>query len=406
MVQGNKEFISLMALLMSLVALTIDAMLPALSQIGDDLNVTNPNDVQLVVSTVFLGMALGLMLYGPISDSYGRKRAIYLGIVIFLVGSLISSLSTNFTLMLVGRVIQGFGAAACRVVTLAMIRDNFSGKEMGRVMSLIMMIFIMVPALAPSLGQLVLLVAEWRVIFWLIFLLALAGLLWLYFRQEETLDEDSRIPFSFENIISGVRETLKNPFTRGYTIASGLMFGAFVGYLSTAQQILQVQYQLGDLFSLYFGCLALAIGCSSFVNSHLVMRYPMETLCLVSLSALSVISLAFYGYIEFYLMPAKSVGTVAQPTLLALMVYLAAVFFCFGILFGNFNTLAVHPLGHIAGVATSVISSVQTLLSVVIGGLIGQCYNGTIQPLVSGFLVCGVLTLSITLYLHFKTPET
>ena len=406
MVQGNKEFISLMALLMSLVALTIDAMLPALSQIGDDLNVTNPNDVQLVVSTVFLGMALGLMLYGPISDSYGRKRAIYLGIVIFLVGSLIASLSTNFTLMLVGRVIQGFGAAACRVVTLAMIRDNFSGKEMGRVMSLIMMIFIMVPALAPSLGQLVLLVAEWRVIFWLIFLLALAGLLWLYFRQEETLNEDSRIPFSFENIISGVRETLKNPFTRGYTIASGLMFGAFVGYLSTAQQILQVQYQLGDLFSLYFGCLALAIGCSSFANSHLVMRYPMETLCLVSLSVLSVISLAFYGYIEFYLLSSHNGGAATQPTLFALMVYLAAVFFCFGILFGNFNTLAVHPLGHIAGVATSVISSVQTLISVAIGGLIGQCYDGTVQPLVFGFLACGILTLSITSYLHFKTSET
>ncbi len=405
MVQGNKEFISLMALLMSLVALTIDAMLPALSQIGDDLNVANPNDIQLIVSTVFFGMAFGLMLYGPISDSYGRKRAIYLGIVIFLIGSLISSLSESFTLMLVGRVIQGFGAAACRVVTLAMIRDNFSGREMGRVMSLIMMIFIMVPALAPSLGQLVLLVAEWRVIFWLIFFLALAGLLWLYFRQEETLDENLRIPFSFKNIISGVRETLKNPFTVGYTVASGLMFGAFVGYLSTAQQILQVQYQLGDLFSLYFGCLALAIGCSSFTNSHLVMRYPMGVLCLVSLSVLSVISLAFYCYIEFYLMSSNDVGVIVQPSLIALMIYLAAVFFCFGILFGNFNTLAIHPLGHIAGVATSVISSVQTLISVAIGGVIGQYYDGTVQPLVFGFLSCGVMTLSITAYLHVKSSE-
>jgi len=405
MVQGNKEFISLMALLMSLVALTIDAMLPALSQIGDDLNVANPNDIQLIVSTVFFGMAMGLMLYGPISDSYGRKKAIYLGIGIFLIGSLISSLSTSFTLMLVGRVVQGFGAAACRVVTLAMIRDKFSGREMGRVMSLIMVIFIMVPALAPSLGQLVLLVAEWRVIFWMIFILALAGLLWLYFRQPETLDEDSRIPFSLENIISGVRETLKNPFSRGYTIASGLMFGAFVGYLSTAQQILQVQYQLGELFSLYFGCLALAIGCSSFVNSRLVMHFPMGVLCLVSLLALCVISFGFYGYIEYFLEPSLEVGVVAQPTLLALMIYLAAVFFCFGILFGNFNTLALNPLGHIAGVATSVISSVQTLLSVVIGGLIGQYYNGTVQPLVFGFLACGVVTLGITAYLHVKSSD-
>ena len=406
MVQGNKEFISLMALLMSLVALTIDAMLPALSQIGDDLNVSNPNDIQLIVSTVFFGMALGLMLYGPISDSYGRKKAIYLGIGIFLVGSLISSLSTSFSMMLIGRVVQGFGAAACRVVTLAMIRDNFSGKEMGRVMSLIMVIFIMVPALAPSLGQLVLMVAEWRVIFWLIFVLALAGLLWLHFRQPETLSEENRIPFSLKNITAGIRETLSHPYTRGYTIASGLMFGAFVGYLSTAQQILQIQYQLGDLFSLYFGCLALAIGCSSFVNSHLVMRFPMEVLCLVSLSALCVISLAFYCYIEFALEPSLAVGGPPQPPLIAFMLYLASVFFCFGVLFGNFNTLAVNPLGHIAGVATSVISSVQTLLSVGIGGLIGQYYNGTVQPLVLGFLMCGVATLGITVYLHYKPSKT
>ena len=398
MVQGNKEFISLMALLMSLVALTIDAMLPALSQIGEDLKVVNPNDIQLIVSTVFFGMALGLMLYGPISDSYGRKRAIYLGIIIFLVGSLISSLSTSFSMMLIGRVVQGFGAAACRVVTLAMIRDNFSGKEMGRVMSLIMVIFIMVPALAPSLGQLVLLVAEWRVIFWLIFLLALAGLFWLHFRQPETLSEENRIPFSLKNITAGIRETLSHPYTRGYTIGSGLMFGAFVGYLSTAQQILQIQYQSGDLFSLYFGCLALAIGCSSFVNSRLVMHFPMEMLCLVSLGALCVISLVFYCYIEMILAP-------SQPSLVVFMLYLASVFFCFGVLFGNFNTLAVHPLGHIAGVATSVISSVQTLLSVGIGGLIGQYYNGTVQPLVLGFLVCGVVTLGITVYLHYKPSK-
>lgn len=406
MVQGNKEFISLMALLMSLVALTIDAMLPALSQIGDDLQVVNSNDIQLIVSTVFFGMALGLMLYGPISDSYGRKRAIYLGIVIFLVGSLISCLSTSFSMMLIGRIVQGFGAAACRVVTLAMIRDNFSGKEMGRIMSLIMVIFIMVPALAPSLGQLVLLVAEWRVIFWLIFMLALAGLLWLHFRQPETLSEENRIPFSLKNIMAGIRETLSQPYTRGYTVASGLMFGAFVGYLSTAQQILQVQYQLGDLFSLYFGCLALAIGCSSFVNSRLVMHFPMELLCLISLSVLCVISLVFYCYIEIMLEPSLALDGASQPSLVVFMLYLASVFFCFGVLFGNFNTLAVHPLGHIAGVATSVISSVQTLLSVGIGGLIGQYYNGTVQPLVLGFLVCGVTTLGITVYLHYQPSKT
>ena len=262
--KSNGEFVALMALLMSLLALTIDAMLPALGQIGASLEVQNPNDVQLVVSTIFLGMALGLMLYGPFSDSYGRKNAIYLGMSFFLTGSLVSLFSTNFTVMLVGRVLQGFGAASCRVITLAMVRDKFEGREMGKIMSLIMVVFILVPALAPSVGQAILFFTGWRAIFGLFIILGLSGLLWLHFRQPETLPKDKRLEFSLSTIIAGTLETLKHPVARGYMVASGLIFGAFVGYLSSAQQILQIQYKLGNLFSIYFGCLALAIGFSSF----------------------------------------------------------------------------------------------------------------------------------------------
>ena len=161
----SKEFVFLMAMLMSMVALTVDAMLPALAQIGESLNVANPNDNQLIIAAVFLGMATGQMLYGPISDAYGRKPAIYLGIIIFLIGDLISIFSQDFNTMLIGRVLQGMGAASCRVVTLAMIRDCFSGKEMAKVMSLIMLMFIMVPALAPSIGQMILWTGSWRAIF-------------------------------------------------------------------------------------------------------------------------------------------------------------------------------------------------------------------------------------------------
>jgi len=378
-----------MAILMSLVALTIDAMLPALGDIGADLGVTNANNIQLIISMVFLGMAMGLMLYGPISDSYGRKKAIYLGIFVFLIGSVISGLSTNFTVMLVGRVIQGVGAAACRVVTVAMIRDKFSGKEMARVMSLIMVIFIMVPALAPSMGQLILLFAEWRAIFGCIFLLGLMSLVWLHLRQPETLSKANRVTFSFANVGAGIVETLSNSQTRGYTIASGIAFGAFIGYLSSAQQIMQGLYLVGDLFSLYFGGLALSIGLSSFINSRLVMHFSMPSLCIASLAMLSTTSLLFYLY-------AVTVG--GHPDLAFFVAYLGVTFFCLGTLFGNFSTMAVEPLGHIAGVATSVISSVQTLLSVLVGGMIGQCYNGTVLPLILGFLICGIVTLVIVLF--------
>jgi DHA1 family bicyclomycin/chloramphenicol resistance-like MFS transporter len=250
---GHREFVFLMALLMSMTALSIDAMLPALGQIGQSLNVQNPNDTQMVISAVFLGMAGGLLLYGPLSDSYGRKNSLYLGIGIFLVGIIISIYSTNFSFMLMGRVLQGFGSASARVVTVALIRDRFEGSEMGRMMSLILAVFIMVPAMAPSIGQGILYVADWRAIFWFIFALGIFGGLWLNIRQPETLTAENRRSFTFSIIYSGIKETLKNPISRTYAIISGIIFGAFIGYLSSAQQIFQLQYELKDSFPLYFG---------------------------------------------------------------------------------------------------------------------------------------------------------
>ena len=392
----RREFISLMAVLMSLSALSIDAILPALNQIGSSLEVQNPNDSQLVISIVFLGMALGLMLYGPLSDSYGRKKAIYLGITLFLIGNVISFFADNLALMLIGRFCQGFGSASCRVVTLAMIRDTYEGKEMGKAMSLIMGVFILVPALAPSIGQGILYFSSWRAIFGFVFFVGLASLLWLHLRQPETLVKEKRLNFSYLVIIAGIKETLKNPLSRIYMMAAGIIFGSFVGYLSTAQQVLQIQYELGDSFALYFGSLALAIGFSSFINAKLVMKFRMEALCLVSLAALSVMSLLFFFYAQHYL---------GHPSLFVLMVYFGLTFFCFGTLFGNLNTLAVQPLGHIAGVATSVISSVQTLLSVIVGAVIGQNYDGTVHSLVLGFLMCGVSAFALLVYVQYLSTR-
>jgi DHA1 family bicyclomycin/chloramphenicol resistance-like MFS transporter len=377
-----------MALLMSLLALAIDSVLPALSQLGSDLQVAEGNDIQLVLSSIFFGMAFGLIFYGPISDSFGRKKTIYLGVGVFILGDLISLFAVDFNMMIIGRVIQGFGAAACRVVSLAMIRDKFEGPEMGRVMSLIVMFFIIVPAIAPSIGQGILWVGDWRAIFAFVFVVSLLSIVWLHFRQEETLIVEKRLPFTITVILHGIKETLSNKTSRNYMLASGFIFGSFIGYLSSSQQLLQVHYQLGEQFALYFGVLALAVGLSSFANSKLVMRYKMVNLCLVSLTGLLAFSTMFLVY---------CLVITGEPALLVLMMYLSATFFCFGILFGNLNALAVQSLGHIAGVATSVISSIQTLISVFIGGYIGYLYNGSVMPLTIGFLICALLSIILVL---------
>ncbi|MBL4603271.1 MAG: MFS transporter, partial [Emcibacteraceae bacterium] len=228
---NRREFICIMAVLMSITALSVDAMIPALGLMATDLNVQNANDIQMVVTAVFLGMAFGIMLYGPYADSFGRKNAIYLGISIFLVGTVVAIYADSLYTMLIGRAIQGFGSAACRVVTLTIIRDKYKGAEMAKIMSLIIMVFIMVPALAPLLGQGILLFAGWQYIFWFIFAFALIGVIWMHFRQRETLVSENRRDFSFSVILSGTVETVKHPVSMGYTLMAGTLFGAFVTYL-------------------------------------------------------------------------------------------------------------------------------------------------------------------------------
>lgn len=375
------SFIALMAVLMSLTAISIDAMLPALSQIGEELAVENPNDIQLIISSLFVGLAIGILFFGPFADSFGRKKAIYLGVSIFLLGCMASILSSSFEIMLLGRVLQGFGTASCRIATMCMIRDKFEGNAMARVMSFIMIIFILSPALAPSLGQVILLFAHWRVIFVVMFLIGFSSLIWLAFGQEETLKPENRHPFKIKPILHAAHETVNNRVSRVYTIASGIIFGAFVGYLNSAQQILQEQYDLGEAFALVFGFLALALGIASFANSRWVYKYGMERICHSSL-------LVMVGATTIFLPISLFFG--GHPPLILLIIYLLVVFFCCGLLFGNFNTMAIHPLGHIAGAASSVIGCIQTLLSASLGAIIGYLYNGTINPLIIGFFILGI----------------
>lgn len=388
------EFIAGMAMLMSLVALSIDTILPALSQIGEDLGVdaANSNDNQLLLSTVFLGMGVGLLVYGPLSDSFGRKPVIFLGVSISICGAMISFCTVSFEVMLLGRLLHGFGAASCRVVSVAMIRDRFKGAEMAKVMSQILIVFVFVPAVAPLIGQGILSIADWRAIFLVLILASSLSLLWLCLRLPETLSKEARRGFSIRSISSAAWETLKTPTSVGYMFAAGLTFGSFVGYLSSAQPILQDLYGLGNAFSWVFAGLAISIGVASYINSRLLKYVKMELLCAFSLALLSASSLIFYlSLVQNPLTPPLSVS----------LAYLSLALFSLGILMANFNALALKPLGHIAGTASSVISSIQTLIAVMIGGAIGRSYDGSIMPLVLGFTVTALCALTIVVYINY-----
>ncbi|MBK8905254.1 MAG: multidrug effflux MFS transporter [Anaerolineaceae bacterium] len=380
------EFIVLVSTLMALTALSIDAMLPALAQIGSDLQVQDANDRQLVISMIFVGLSLGQLLFGPLSDSIGRKPAIFSGLGLYMGGALLSMFAVNFPMMLLGRFLQGIGASAPRAVTLALVRDQFAGREMARVMSFVMTVFILVPMLAPTMGQAILQVSSWRTIFGVFLLLAAIALIWLGLRQPETLAPENQAPFTGERILKTTQLIIKNRLALGYTVTAGLVSGAFIGYLNSAQQIFQEQYALGDLFSVYFGIIASSIGLASLLNSRLVMRFGMRFLVRGSLLTTCILSAVALG---------STILLAGQLPFPVFMAYLMLSFFCVGVLFGNLNSLAMEPLGQMAGIGAAVVGSLSTFISVLLGTVIGQSYNGTIVPLLAGLAVLTGLSLIV-----------
>jgi DHA1 family bicyclomycin/chloramphenicol resistance-like MFS transporter len=383
---GRGELVALTALLMSLVAMSIDAMLPALGEIGADLQVAAANDAQLVVSSMFLGLAVAQLGFGPLSDGIGRKPAIHAALLIFLGGCLLSMLATSFAMMLAGRVLQGIGAAGPRVIAVAVVRDQYEGRGMARIMSTAMAVFIIVPTLAPAVGQGVMAIAHWRVIFAVLLVQGIVALAWFGLRQPETLPVGRRQSLSPRRLGRAIGETLCNRIALGYTLAASLVSGAFIGYLSSAPQIFQIQYRVGALFPLYFGSLALSLGIAALINSRLVERLGMRHLCWRALLALAGLSIAFAAIV---------LAAAGHPPLWALMAYLVPAFFSIGILFGNFNALAMEPLGHIAGTAASVIGSLSTIIALIFGVVIGQAFDGTVRPLVLGFAVLATASIAV-----------
>lgn len=379
-----KELVALMALMTALTALSIDAMLPALSDIGRDLNASNPNDVQLIISLIFLGTALGQMFYGPLSDSIGRKPTVILGIGIYIIGCLLSIFAQDFNWMLIGRFLQGVGVGAPRIMALAIIRDQFEGSAMARVMSYVFTTFIIVPLIAPSIGQLILLVASWHMIFILLLVMSLVILMWFLMRQPETLSPDHKRPFALNQVFTSIKQVLLTPAALGYTVANGLSSSPFVAFLSSVQQILQEQYALGTLFPLVFSFLTLFVGGATFVNARWVVRLGMQVMTRYSLIGLCISAIGF-GIVAYFYQ--------GRPPLWTLIVYFAITLFCIGILFGNLSSLAMEHLGHIAGTGAAVTNSLSTLISLPLGILIGYAYNGTVFPLVIGFGLCGYTAL-------------
>ncbi|MFH0301485.1 multidrug effflux MFS transporter [Bradyrhizobium sp. 31Argb] len=383
---GFPEFVVAIASIMALNPLAMDMMLPALPSIGAAFNIADANHPQMVLSIFLIGFGVGQFVMGPLSDRFGRRPVLLGGMAVYGVASLLAIAASSFETLLLARALQGLGTSATRVIATSIVRDCYAGRRMASVMSLAMMVFIAVPVVAPSFGQAVLLLTQWRGIFVALMLYGVIALIWSALRMPETLPAELRKSLAIRDVLGAFRQTLTNRQTLGYALAAGGIQGALFAFVFTSQQLFTDIYQLGHYFPLAFASVAAGIAIAGFLNSRFVGRLGMRVI-------------SHGGLVAFVLVAATMlVAAKLQMLPLSLLMTLAALMmFTFGLMIANFTALAMEPQGHIAGTASSLYGSITTLLAIGIGIVIGQSYDGTLLPFSTGFFLCALAALAVVL---------
>ena len=381
---GFPEFVVIIASIMALNPLAMDMMLPALPNIASAFHITAANRPQAVLSTFMIGFGVGQFVMGPLSDRFGRRPVLLGGMVLYVIASLLAIAAPSFETVLLARALQGLGTAATRVIATSVVRDCYAGRRMASVMSLTMMVFIAVPVIAPSFGQAVMLLTQWRGIFIVLTLYGVLALIWSALRLPETLPVSERKSLAVRDVLAAFRQTVTNRQTLGYALAAGGVLGALFAYVFSSQQVFTGIYQLGHYFPLAFAAVAIGIAIAGFLNARIVGGLGMRVIShggLVGAVAVAGIML---------------VAAKLQMLPLPLFMMLSALMmFAFGLMFANFTALAMEPQGHIAGTASSLYGSITTLLGIAIGAAIGQDYNGTLLPFATGFFLCTLGALAV-----------
>ncbi len=375
-----------MALLMSLQAFGIDSMLPALGIMAEELGAAG-NDRQYVISSYFLGAGLGAFFPGAFADKFGRRPVLFVGLASYILLSLACALVTSFDWLIALRFIQGLSCAGLSVVPAAIVRDHVGGDRMARLMSLIMMIFLIVPIIAPAIGQLILMVADWRAIFGAMAIAGGAVAVWVWLRLPETLTEANTQDIRPITILRNMKEALSLRMSVGYVIGSALVFGSLFGFLNSSQQLIAESFGAGDYFALIFGASIIGMVLANFTNSRIVEKY----------GARRVGHAALIGFLLVSLVQLWSASS-GEQTLWEFVPLLSLSMAMLGFVGANFSSIAMQPFQHIAGAASSIQASIRMTTGAVMGAAIGQAYDGTALPLAQSMVICSVVGLGFVLY--------
>lgn len=395
---GKPEFVALMAMMFATIAFSVDAMLPALPEIAGELVPADPHRASLIITSFVLGMGLGTFVAGPLSDAFGRKRLIYCGALIYMASAFAAWIAGSIEVLLIARVFQGIGAAFPRIVSLAIIRDLFSGREMAKIVSIAMLFFTLIPAIAPLLGSFVIDAFGWRSIFVAFVLFMLSVILWMGIRLPETLRTQDRRPVKLQLLWLAIKEIFANPSVRVSIFVQAIAMSMLFCTLMLIQPIYYEVYDRAESFPYWFAVVAILAGSGSILNAALVVRLGMRTMVMGMLGVQFVLS---------FLMLVFNLGGMAEPYgFAAFVIWQTSLFFQAGLTLGNLNAIAMEPMGHIAGTAASVISAVSTVIAAAIASPVGLLFNGTITPLVLAMLLFACVGLILMLYLRRIEGDT
>src|SRR5690606_33932439 len=384
---GQRELVIMLALLMSLQALAIDGMLPALDEMARELGAGDGNRRQLVVATYLLAGGIGTLIPGALADRFGRRPVLLCAIAGYALLSLAIAFVNDFTTLLVLRGIQGLLAAGLFVIPNAIVRDRFEGDQMARLFSLISAVFITVPVFAPSLGQAVMLFAGWRWIFVILAGLGALAVAWTWLRLPESLHPEYRQDIHLPTILHNMRVALFHRSSVGYVLGTSLLIGSVFGYVNSAQQLIGEHFRAGDWFPVVFGGTAAMMVVSNVVNSRIVERF----------GARRVSHTGIFIFIGVSLMQVWAAYN-RDADLMWFLPLMSLNLMLLGFLGANFGSIAMQPFSHIAGAAASVQSFFRMFGAAVVGLVIGQAYDGTARPFALALLTGSVSALLLVLF--------
>lgn len=385
------EFVCLIAMMFATIAFSIDAMLPALPEIAAELSPEMVHRAPLILTSFVLGMGIGTFVSGPLSDAFGRRRIIFFGAALYCLSAFVAWSSSSLEIMLVARVFQGLGASGPRIVSVAIVRDLFSGREMARIVSIVMLIFTLIPAIAPLVGSFIIAGFGWRAIFLAFILFSLLSILWMGARLPETLPVENRRPLRLSLIWAALKEIFSNRTVRLSILVQSLAMAMLFTMLMLVQPVYYEIYDRAESFPYWFGVVALLAGTASILNALLVVRYGMRRLVTITLAVQIILSLVMLVF---------GLGALPEPYgFAAFVVFQTCLFFQAGLTLGNLNAIAMEPMGHIAGMAASVVSAVSTVLAAAVASPVGLLFNGTLTPLLVAILMMAITGFAMMLYM-------